>query len=887
MSQELISKNVRYYTDTTFADSSYSGGGTLGAMSIYVAGRYYVNGALTLNNCMVYVKAGGQITVQGGGNLILNNTTIQSCDTMWRGVTVLANGVATLSGSTVRDAENGVLLQDGGVLKVANSYFYDNIIGINAQPELTLTDVYGQAQLYVTGTAFAPLSGFKKDYQQQSAHGTVPLSGIWLNKMYCTIGDSLMQENNFSKMVYGIYSQNSHLTLTNSRFTNIHNHASWVAKAKGTAVVSWGNKWNSLSSLTMRPATGTGSTVTQCDRGIYATWSDNDVSKVEMSQVLTGIYSANGKGLKGIYNANSIYAVKYGIWLARNEGAKSNTVTENNIYMQGSSKGIAILLDEWNNAMSAQYMITGNLIELRSAAAGIVSSYALHPNIHYNNIYQYATGSSLPHTTGISLQGSDTASVSCNYIISDYPADSNFVSIGIEVAQSKQFTLNCNTIKYENCGVYMGGDCQMKNTYRSNQVDSCDMGLYLNNAAIIGQQFHKGNRWLNVLNKVNATNVGSPILSPIVVHTNVNTIWHPLNISPNGPWFFPDTLGTPEQCGTDCYAAFTSGEDTLLLHNIARGDSLSTGFVDETKNIAQQNLYDLLDLNDTLRYSDSVLTDFYDSNQLSTTGKLNTVKDYIKAASSVNSYFSELLHLNDSLMVQTKDSISLADSLLHTDSLLYGGIKEQLLVKLNTLMLNEKTLQEQIEAIQQGEWNNSKIENSNIQPLWPPEVNRKKMNELIALVAETGEDSIQNYSSDLYSIAMQCPYSGGVSVYQARNMLRFINDSMEYDDGIACLQQGIYRMGKAMGRIENYNAIDFDLVPNPADGKTEVRILTPVDGLTKLTLRTMLGQIMEEWKLDGQQQYTIFTNKYLQGVYMIELKSENGEGRFKKLIIVR
>lgn len=199
----------------------------------------------------------------------------------------------------------------------------------------------------------------------------------------------------------------------------------------------------------------------------------------------------------------------------------------------------------------------------------------------------------------------------------------------------------------------------------------------------------------------------------------------------------------------------------------------------------------------------------------------------------------------------------------------------------------KKTLQEQIEAIQQGEWNNSKIENSNIQPLWPPEVNRKKMNELIALVAETGEDSIQNYSSDLYSIAMQCPYSGGVSVYQARNMLRFINDSMEYDDGIACLQQGIYRMGKAMGRIENYNAIDFDLVPNPADGKTEVRILTPVDGLTKLTLRTMLGQIMEEWKLDGQQQYTIFTNKYLQGVYMIELKSENGEGRFKKLIIVR
>ncbi|MEZ5109199.1 MAG: hypothetical protein R2829_09560 [Bacteroidia bacterium] len=48
--------------------------------------------------------------------------------------------------------------------------------------------------------------------------------------------------------------------------------------------------------------------------------------------------------------------------------------------------------------------------------------------------------------------------------------------------------------------------------------------------------------------------------------------------------------------------------------------------------------------------------------------------------------------------------------------------------------------------------------------------------------------------------------------------------------------------------------------------KPKMRILTPVDGLTKLTLRTMLGQIMEEWKLDGQQQYTIFTNKYT-GIY--------------------
>ncbi|MBE7509595.1 MAG: hypothetical protein HS118_05330 [Bacteroidia bacterium] len=77
-------------TDTTFADSTtFAGTDTITGESIFVAGTFFVNGALTLNNCMVYVNAGGQITVQGGGNLILNNTTIQSCDTMWRGITAV------------------------------------------------------------------------------------------------------------------------------------------------------------------------------------------------------------------------------------------------------------------------------------------------------------------------------------------------------------------------------------------------------------------------------------------------------------------------------------------------------------------------------------------------------------------------------------------------------------------------------------------------------------------------------------------------------------------------------------------------------------------------------------------------------------------------------
>lgn len=874
-------------TDTTFADSTtFAGINTITGKSILVAGTYYVNGTLTLNNCTVYVNAGGQIIVQTNGNLILNSTTIQSCDTMWRGIEAINKSAVVMRNSVVEQAENGVLMRDGSRVMVYDSYFYDNIIGINAQPELKLTDGYGLAQLYVSGTLFTPQYGFKSDYVQQSAHGTVPLCGIWLNKMYCTIGDDAISENRIEKMIYGIYSESSNLTLTNSIFRGITNHNSWTAKIKGTAVVSWGNKYNTLASLTMRPVVGGGNTVEQCDRGIYATWSENEVSKVVMKQVLTGIYSANGKGRKGMYNVNSIYAVKYGIWLARNEGAKDNTVTGNNIFMQGSTKGIAILLDEWNNSVSANYHITGNHIELTAAGSGIESSYALQPEIHYNNIYQYRKGSSTPPTTGITLHGSDNAGVSCNYIVSDYPADSNFVSRGMEIAQSRNFNVNCNRILYQNCGVYMGGDCGQNNVYRTNNVDSCDMGLYLNTAAIIGQQMQKGNRWLHVLNKVNATNVGLPILSPIIVHTNVNTIWHPLNISPNGPWFQVKS-GTPDVCGTDCYAAFTNSEDTLLLHNIARGDSLSTGFVDETKSIAQQNLYDWLDSSDTLRNSDSLLTVFYINNQSTSLGRFKDVKDYMQSASSISSYFIQLLQLNDSLILQRKDSISYADSMMTTDSVYYTDITQRMIGQMNTLQSNRKNLMQQIENIQSADWVNGKTINNIIQPSGAPEQNKKSMNDILAWLQEQNEDSIDIRRPEIEQIAEQCPYSGGVSVYQARNLLRQMNDSMDYDDMLSCLQEGIYRIAGKEPAAANYTAIDFDLVPNPADGKTEVRILTPVDGLTKLALRTMLGQMLDEWEVNKEKQFTIYTNKYLQGIYIVELKDETGSNRYKKLVIQR
>ncbi|MCC7513362.1 MAG: hypothetical protein IT212_01545, partial [Bacteroidia bacterium] len=41
-------------TDTTFADSTFSGNATINNQSIFLANRFYINGNLTLNSCTVY-----------------------------------------------------------------------------------------------------------------------------------------------------------------------------------------------------------------------------------------------------------------------------------------------------------------------------------------------------------------------------------------------------------------------------------------------------------------------------------------------------------------------------------------------------------------------------------------------------------------------------------------------------------------------------------------------------------------------------------------------------------------------------------------------------------------------------------------------------------------
>nr|MBK9653195.1 T9SS type A sorting domain-containing protein [Bacteroidota bacterium] len=103
-----------------------------------------------------------------------------------------------------------------------------------------------------------------------------------------------------------------------------------------------------------------------------------------------------------------------------------------------------------------------------------------------------------------------------------------------------------------------------------------------------------------------------------------------------------------------------------------------------------------------------------------------------------------------------------------------------------------------------------------------------------------------------------------------------------YNDVASCLQQGIYRKGEV---AKNYEAIEFELMPNPATNSVDVIILSPVSTLKKITLRTMLGQTINQWKMDDAKRYTIYINNYLPGIYIVEITDNAGKNEKRKLII--
>lgn len=900
-------------TDSIFADSTFSTAwpDTLNNISIYVAGTFYVTDSLTLRGCTVYVNAGGQIIVTSTGNLIQNSTTIQSCDTMWRGVKVTRGKIALVNSSVIRDANNGIYAENGSSVTInSGSKIFDSVLGFFVPP---LTSSLNNITVSIKDATFTMQStSFKPDYIGQPTHGTRPRAGIEVYGMpSLTIGGGVSTLNTFSKMNNGIIAHNSVVTIKNSKFYDIAVDTIYTEPYHGATMVSVKDEsFYSVTNpkLSVLPENGTFNTVDSSFRAIYTDGSVLSASFLNLLNVTQGIYGTKTPTQQVSMVSNcTITSTTTGIFWINNGSAKRMFATSNNITINGgivnsaTAKGWgrgAIFMAETNINKTVLYKADYNNITLNNAFYGI-AQVLTNKGIIKSNIIKINPTYVNFNTSGVSLASTYRVNTSCNNIISFYPTTGiTHQTSAIFASLTQRSYIGCNILDSTWQGIYFGGFNPVTRL-KGNSFNTHLDGLYLNNVAVIDSQPHGGNHWYGPFTHDGALNTAPfnlVLQSPFLIDQNdffADTSLVPSSVSPSG-WFtfFPgNTFGCNTQinCPQLPPIEYTSDE---LAQLIANGYFQTEEYMDESKAIAEEYLYGELMEDSSIWINDSIYAAFISANEDSAIGELYRVDYNFELAIASDSFFLPLIASVDSQSIALLDSLNYIDSLAEASNPIpdYDLIRQQLIDALSFLAQTNHNLHAQLNSMRDDFLENADLQNELVVPEELPQDNAKIINDIEIEYLESSEDIniLRNYYETYLAIAHQCPYAGGEAVNKARIFVAQINPDEVYSDVDVCLQNGIYRQAPPDSLNHNSQISEVKLIPNPANNKISVLITGTHKGVCKIKIENSLAQIVLTETFDCKKsEHTLDISNLIQGVYTVKIDFENGKSKITKLVIQR
>lgn len=870
-----------------------NGGNQLIGSTFYVTGTFTVDVTIEFINCTLYMAPGAQIVVSGGASLITNNTQISGCTTMWNRIWVLDESyVYILNDSEIRDANDAIWAENGSRVTIDQSSFYECVRGLFIPP--SSTGSFHNIGVRVTGSTFGRQNspGFKPGYSGQPAHGVIPNCGIEVNDMpMITIGDYASGTNQFVNMSNGIVAHRSRGVLVqNSAYTNIWADVAYNSAHNGSTVVSVGDQAQH-GDLSVRPA-ATGSTMHNCNRGIYTLYSNLRANGLTMTGMRTGVFSTLCTDmLRTDVSGNTIEANFRGIDWFDNEGSGGMSAIGNTIYMAGSPLAIGIETREQNLTGLARYRIEYNYINLNNSDKGISANTTMRPIITCNVIEQYQNISQTG-MTGIGVFGGPGAVVTRNQVV----AFTNG-TIGIVNNMGADGTFICNTVEEQETGLKFDGLCGLSNVISGNVMDDCVVGLYYTGSAVTGLQEHRGNRWVNVplagVDQAVNLNTSGFWQSWYFVHVPTGSIFHP-QVNPPA-WFFHDPSGTPFSCSSivNCHEYLIAGGsdevDYSLLQAIVNDSLITVDYPYESRSMARRQLFDMLAWNDSLLNSDTVYVSFYQQLDSSATGRLHAFSQRLSTTELFDSTFTTLLNYTDSLIRLYSDSLVYIDSLAMADtSVNYASWKEAILDQIGLHSGTRANLVAQKQLLTEGIRDSVLVINMNVVPTEIPEWNEREMNNYDFLYKRYGKDSLVAHYNSILSIAVQCPSAGGPAVYMARNLVRLFNDTVQYNDTWACIQVGYYRQpGTTLNTPTSSNS-EIRLIPNPASEYVDILVGNRNGEDAMIYFLNINGEEMLTTLLTGDASQTRVSTKHLSpGVYFVKVVSGSKLYPLEKLVIIK
>ena len=141
----------------------------------------------------------------------------------------------------------------------------------------------------------------------------------------------------------------------------------------------------------------------------------------------------------------------------------------------------------------------------------------------------------------------------------------------------------------------------------------------------------------------------------------------------------------------------------------------------------------------------------------------------------------------------------------------------------------------------------------------------------------------EGQKNTLYNIAIQCPLSGGNSVFKARAMLAILNSGLNYNDFDICNSVGIAL--RPQSKPTDHSKIR--IYPNPANHNAT--LLYNIDGIEDalFSITNSYGQLVEQHKLNVNNiSFTFSTSNLNPGVYFCTINNKGISIENSKLVII-
>ncbi len=836
--------NFNILHDTTISNDT----AFVSVHNLIINGTVTFSGGVTFDMSQIRMGPLAKIIVDNGSKFesIHSSFLAKECMIMNDGIyaNTINDSIVFGSRSSLSSSINGLYSSNGAYLKVDNSIFDNNLIGIQivdhkSQIYPMPPPPFTPGQYSITNCKFG-ISAANPFVLLYPYNNEQPLTGIKISNVEgVTIGDTTHGGNNFSRLRNGITVYNSKVNIYNNEFHGIENQMG-PAPSNEAAISINSSPTYDISNIGDVIIGTTGNYLNEfnsCRKSIYSNNSkllvENNVFKYGNKSI--DIYNfKNGTKIEN----NRFKDVLFGINVNNLLGVNRKLDINNN-YFEGQS----------DNSVTTLSRGAINTINCNSSPNSSLRSKV------WNNTIRLA-GQKSAITYGIRVQNCDGIMVSSNFInriISILGIDTDWNNtIGIRVAASQGATITDNYIYGFGKSIETYGNINLTQ-FSCNESKMYMYGMYWGLSTSLSDQ-----GTFNVLNNHNQWHSGSPINGNEKLAQG-NSANHILNID-TIKWFYNSTFGAdwtpndvynsspalkilavdnnaPHQC---VGGSGPNGSGTSSGGNTNSGNGNSATVIDFIKNIDDPEMRDFMfeDLMMGEKYTDlQNKYRAYDAHFLYKMLEVDTTMMWLGGSKDADyrHFFDSIRDANIGSFTKVYDLIEKGDfeeatkvnNSISPEQEIFANLKTVLRIYLNTWCMNKYVL------------------------------------------------SSDEYET-LYQIANQTPYKGGDAVYTARIMIGFEPD----EHGVA------YRLKKH----DKVKVDELRLYPNPTSDKViieftnddfeNVKADIEIYGITgKLVYKTTFSTINSFKQLS--------VDMLNNGIYIYHISLSNGIDKSGKLVILK